>query len=438
MENELLQQAQQAVEQAQKAGANDAIARVRDENSTEYTYRDGNIEQVQQSASRGLSVQLYVNGRYSTHQTTDLRAESIARFVQDAVALTQHLAEDPFRVIPDASLYENRPDVNLQPDDPAIRDIPREACLDWLKKIDAITHTDDRVVSASSDVYYGWHTSARVSSNGFSGIQTGTSIGYGASVTLSEGEHGRPEASRYVRARHLSDLPDSETVAREGLDRAIARLGSEKVQSARATMVVDPEAGGRLLGSIWSALQARSIQQNRSFLADKKDTLVANSLLSVTDDPLIVRGLGSRLYDGEGISAKAMPIIDQGVLQTYYADTYYGRKLDWQPTTGSSSNLVFALGDKDLNGLTSDVTNGFHVTSWLGGNADSTTGDFSFGFRGFHIVNGEKQGPVSEMNVTGNYLDLLQNLVAVGNDPTPYSSMKTPTLVFDNVEFSGK
>ena len=203
-------------------------------------------------------------------------------------------------------------------------------------------------------------------------------------------------------------------------------------------MVVDPEAGGRLLGSIWGALQARSIQQNQSFLTDKKDTQIANPLLTVTDDPFIVRGLGSRHYDGEGISASVMPVIEQGVLKTYYVDTYYGRKLDWQPTTGGSSNLVFAPGEKDLNGLISDVTEGFHVTSWLGGNADSTTGDFSFGFRGFRITNGQKSGPVSEMNITGNFLDLLQNLVAVGNDPNPYSSMQTPTLVFENVEFSGK
>ena len=42
------------------------------------------------------------------------------------------------------------------------------------------------------------------------------------------------------------------------------------------------------------------------------------------------------------------------------------------------------------------------------------------------------------MNATGNFLDLLQNLVAIGDDPYPYSSSRTPTLVFANVEFSGE
>jgi PmbA protein len=438
MEQDLLKQAQQAVDLAKQSGAADAIANVSDNNSTEYTYRDSHIEEVKQSVSRGLSLQIYVDGRYSTHQTTDLRPETLSQFVTDAVALTKHLSQDPYRVIPETVLYNNRPAIDLQNNDPTVRDLPREICLDWLKTMDAVTHTHERVISASSYVWYGWNTSARISSNGFSGTQSGTSIGYGVSVTLKEGEHGRPEASRIVRSRHLSDLPSPDQIAQEGLDRVLSRLGSTKANSIKSTLVIDPEAGGRIFGSILSALQAHTVQQNRSFLADKNNTQIANPLLTLTDDPLKIRGLASRHYDSEGISAKQLPIIEKGVLKNFYVDTYYGRKLNWSPTTGRSSNITFALGNQNLTQLIADVAQGFYITSWLGGNADSTTGDFSFGFRGHQISNGQLTMPVSEMNVTGNFITLLNNLVAVGNDPNPYSSMQTPTLVFENVEFSGK
>jgi len=438
MKNELLNLAEQAVVLAQKAGADDVIAGVRDDASTEFAYRDGKIEQVEQSASRGLGLQLYVDGRYSSHQTTDLRPNALARFVEDAVILTRHLAEDPHRVIPDSMLYENRPTNDLYLNDVTVRDLPREVCLDWLKTMDGITHTHDQVISASGHVWRGGLTSARVSSNGFSGMKTSTSVGYGASVTLKEGEHGRPAASRSVHGCHLSDLPAPEATAEESLKRALARLGSAKASSTRAVIVVDPEVGGRLMGPICGALQARAVQQNQSFLAGQKDVQIASDLLTVIDDPLLVRGMGSRHYDGEGISARRMPVIENGVLQSYYVDTYYGRKLGWTPTTGSTSNLTFTLGDKDLGGLIADVTDGFYVTSWLGGNTDPTTGDFSFGFSGHEIANGQLTGAVSEMNITGNFLDLFKNLIAVGNDPNPYSGMQTPTLVFENVEFSGR
>ena len=118
-------------------------------------------------------------------------------------------------------------------------------------------------------------------------------------------------------------------------------------------------------------------------------------------------------------------------------DTYYGRKLDWAPTTGSPSNLVLRLGDEDLEGLVARTANGILVSSWLGGNADLTTGDFSFGLRGHAVREGTRAQPVGEMNVTGTYRDLLGRLAAVGNDPLPWSTCRTPTLVFEDIEFSG-
>ena len=93
--------------------------------------------------------------------------------------------------------------------------------------------------------------------------------------------------------------------------------------------------------------------------------------------------------------------------------------------------------DKGLAELCAEVGEGVYVTSWLGGNADGTTGDFSFGLRGHLVENGELGAPVGEMNVTGNLLDLFASLAMVGNDPWPYRSTQVPTLVFEGVDFSG-
>ncbi len=45
--------------------------------------------------------------------------------------------------------------------------------------------------------------------------------------------------------------------------------------------------------------------------------------------------------------------------------------------------------------------------------------------------------PISEMNVSGNHLELWKRLVAVGNDPYAYSSLRTPTLVLEVVSVAG-
>jgi PmbA protein len=164
---------------------------------------------------------------------------------------------------------------------------------------------------------------------------------------------------------------------------------------------------------------------------------MVSTRLTVIDDPLIVRGLGSRYFDGEGIAAKPMPVIDKGVFKNIYLDTYHGRKLGMETTTGGGSNRVVKLGKRGLDEIVKGIRKGVYVTSWMGGNSDPTTGDFSFGIRGHLIEKGKIGGPIGETNVTGNLLELFGNLKEVGNDPWPYSSLLAPTLVFKDAQFSG-
>jgi PmbA protein len=98
---------------------------------------------------------------------------------------------------------------------------------------------------------------------------------------------------------------------------------------------------------------------------------------------------------------------------------------------------VLPPGKKGLEALLADAKDGIFVTSFLGGNSNATTGDYSFGIQGFRVRGGKRAEPIAEMNVSGNHKDLWKKLVALGNDPWPYSSMRTPTLVFEGVSVAG-
>lgn len=435
--SELLQSATAAVEMARKAGAQDAWASLSRDRSVSYTYRDGKIEKVEESTSRGLGISLYVDGRYSSHSTTDLRPERLQSFITEAVALTRALQPDPHRKIPDPSLFKDRPTTDLERNDPAVARITREQREAWCAEMDARAHADKRVISAESGLFSGESQGASASSNGFTGTWDGGYVGYNCSATVREGEDKRPEGSASAVGRFLAGLPEPGKIADKALGRAIERLGSKKGPTIRATMVVDPEAAVSLLSRALGPGSAAAIQQGRSFWTGKLGQPLFGDKLTITDDPLIPRGLGSRHFDGEGISAKRMPVIERGVVKNLYIDTYYGRKLGMAPTTGSASNRVVALGDKNLAELLTQAGSGIYVTSWLGGNSDSTTGDFSLGLRGHLIENGKVGAPIGEMNVTGNLPALYRSLIAVGNDPYPYSSLRAPTLVFQDVQFSG-
>jgi len=434
---DLTDQAAAAVELATAAGADEVAASFEQNRDVTFEYRDGALEKVKDTLSQRLGIQVFAAGRYSSHQTTDLNPDRLNGFVSQAVSITKALEPDEFRKITPEELFRNRPELDLDLVDPAVAAITREQRLAWCEAIDTVATDHEKVISATAGVYDGSSRSARVSSNGFSGTEHATYCWYGSSITMLDQRDKRAEDSYYVGGRHVASLPEASGVASVALQRVLSRLNSRKGPGVIATMLVDSRAAGSLLGHLLSPATARSIQQGQSYWGNLVGEKAFSGALTIVDDPLIKRGFSSRHFDNEGISARAIPLVEAGVIRNLYVDTYYGRKAGMAPTTGSASNRRVGRGEKSLRELLADAGDGVYVTSWLGGNADPTTGDFSLGIRGHMIENGRIGRPVSEMNVSGNLRELFSRLELVGNDIYPYSSILSPSLVFADVDFSG-
>ena len=424
-----------AVSMAQEAGASDAFASASRSREVETTVRDGALETVKDATSNSLSMRLWVDGRYGSHSTNDLREDSLKRFIADAVALTRAVQVDAHRVVPDPSLFEGRAEVDLDLVDAGVQALTREERLALAMAQNAVLKDNPKIISATSGVSDSTNRSAMASSNGFTGEHGGTSLWLGSEVTV-EDDGKKPEGWMWGGARHRADAPDPVQIANTALSRVLARIGSVKGPTARTTMVLDPSVSGSLVSRLMRPASGRSLSQGRSFWENTLGERTVNEALTIIDDPLLPRGFRSRTWDGEGIALKRREIMQKGALAAYNLDTYYASKLGMKPT-GSWTNMIVKPGTRDLAALIGATKSGIYVTGWLGGNSDSTTGDFSLGLRGHRIENGAIGAPVGEMNITGNLLELFQGLVEVGNDPWPYSSLRCPTLVFENVDFAG-
>jgi PmbA protein len=432
--------ARAAADMARKAGAQQAAvgaARVR---TVEVEWRDGKLERLKEATTRGLGLELYVDGRYSVVSTSDLRPEAVRPFVETAVAMARKLEADPFRSLPDPKLYAGQAKVDLDVFDPAQATLTAASRRERAQAAEAGARSvkgADAILSVTTGFTDVLSESFRVHTDGFEGFRSGTTFVVSAEVSVKDPDGRRPEDGDHAQARHLAALPASDAVGRSAAERTLARVGSRKAESATMTMIVDARAAGRLVGALTGPLSGMALQQKQSCLDGKVGVAVGSPLLDVADDPLLPRGLDSRLFDGEGLAARRFPVFEKGVLRNYYVDTYYGRKLGMAPTTRGASNLAWATGTKDRQGLAADAREAVLVTGFLGGNSNGTTGDFSFGVQGFRVRNGLLAEPVGEMNVSGNVLEVWKHLVALGNDPYPYSKLRTPTLVFENVQFAG-
>jgi len=423
---------------AKAAGAADAAVDIANSRAVEIEFRDGQLDRVKESTQNSLNMNVYVDNKFSGHSTNDLRRDSLGKFISDAVAMTKYLSEDEFRKLPDPKHYQGLKEQDLQLIDGKYGSIVADQRVKMASELQELTASkSDKIISSNAGYYDDESESIKVHSNGFEGVRQSTSFSYGVEVTIDDGNGGRPGDWDYATTRYLSDQPSAESMASGAVERALAKVGQTKAESGVYDMIVHNRAAGQPIYALYGPMTGRAIQQKRSFLDGKLGEQIASEKLTVIDDPFLVRGLGSRLYDGEGMVTRRRPLIEKGVLKEFLIDCYYARKLGVDPTGGSTTNLTFDYGDKTLDQMIKGVTKGILVNSFIGGNSNGTTGDFSWGLVGMLIENGKIVRPVNEMNISGNLMEFWTNLVEMGNDPYPYSSLRRPSLHFKDVQFSG-
>ncbi len=86
-----------ASERARKAGATQARVGVQRQHYSSLRYRERRVETLEESTVKGLNLSLYIDGKYSTHRTSDLRRDALGTFIEESVAMTRHLTRDQFR-----------------------------------------------------------------------------------------------------------------------------------------------------------------------------------------------------------------------------------------------------------------------------------------------------------------------------------------------------
>ena len=212
-------------------------------------------------------------------------------------------------------------------------------------------------------------------------------------------------------------------------------------------ILCDPRIGASLLGHFAGAITGAAIARRTSFLLDALDTQVFADGITIVDDPLRPRGLGSKPFDGEGLATARCALIADGVLTGWLLDSASARQLGLQPTGNAqrgvggppgagTTNLYMEAGPLSPAALMKDVGRGLYVTELIGSGVNGVTGDYSRGAAGFLIEDGEIATPIAEITIAGNLKDMFRALTPA-NDLRFERATAVPTIRIDGMTVAG-
>jgi PmbA protein len=154
----------------------------------------------------------------------------------------------------------------------------------------------------------------------------------------------------YTTSRLASELNDPATVGRIAAERAVARLNGRKVKTGEFPVLFEAPLAAGLLGSLVHAASGGALYRKSSFLLDHLGKQVMPDFVNISEQPHILRGLGSASFDSDGVATKPRSVVANGILEGYFLSTYTARKLGMQTTAnaGGSHNLIIQPGALDL------------------------------------------------------------------------------------------
>lgn len=221
-----------------------------------------------------------------------------------------------------------------------------------------------------------------------------------------------------------------EKIAKEAVKDAVETMGAEPVESGKYPVVFSNKVMASMLSTYASVFSAEAAQKGLSLLKGKEGEKIAADILTLTDDPMMEDALVKCTFDAEGAATYKKNVIENGNFVTLLHNLKTAAAAGVK-TTGNASKASYASNvgihpysfyinpvKGSFDEILAEAGNGIYITSVEGmhAGANAITGDFSLAASGFCIENGKKTTPVKNITVSGNFFDLLKDIVSIGED----------------------
>jgi PmbA protein len=435
---ELQQMSESVLKLARTAGASAAESEVSLGFGQNVSVRMNETETIEYNRDKGVSVTVYFGHQKGHASTSDLSQQALQDTVAAACNIARYTAQDEFCGLADPDLMAKEiPDLDLHHP----WDITVDQAIKLAKECESVArNVDPRITNsegASVSTYEGMF--AYANSNGFNGGYASSRHGLSCSVIAADSNDNMQRDYWYTTARAPQDLDSAESVGRFAGERTVRRLNSQRIKTTQVPVMFDASLSSGLISHLISAISGGSLYRKSSFLLDSLGKQVMSPFISIEEQPHLLRGLASSPFDNEGVKTKPRTLVKDGVLQGYILGSYSARKLGMQTTgnAGGNHNLIVNHSGLDFNAMLKKMNKGLLVTELLGHGINMVTGDYSRGAAGFWVENGVIVHAVEEITIAGNLKDMLNQIVAIGNDILVQGSKQVGSILIENMTVAG-
>ena len=401
--------------------------------------RDQQAETLEYNVTQQLSVTIYHQGKTGYAETSDLSEKSILSIIDNAKTIANFTEKDPFAGIIDKRFLctpSEMPEL-YQP----IANFSIDKLIEHAKHCEAIALENSDIDHSegvdidSFEILHGF-----ANSHGFLHVypETRHSIGMGL---IAKDNHGMQRDNAYYSAHDFTTLPSIEHIAKLALKRTLDRRNPRRIQSQQLPILLSPSIARSFWGALLSAIKGQRQYHKDTFLLDKIDQSIIAHDISLIEDPNIPHALGNQPYDNEGVNLGENPIITHGVLNRYLLSSYSARQLKRETTgnAGGISNLtVHSSNIQAYDALIKSIDKGVIIHETMGQGFHITTGDYSQGAMGYYVEKGEICYPIDNFTIAGNLSQMLQSIIAMGDDIEPFSRIQSGSLLIKQCSISGE
>lgn len=392
-------------------------------NNTSILMKDGDVDEINTGMSLGARIRVLKNGAWGFAYTTDL--SKLNKITDTAIQLSDSLKGDV--ELSESEIIKDKVAVDVKI---PFKDISIDEKKEIMKEANDAA-TIDKVNSTTVSYADGELDEIFMNSEG-SQIQMKTSrLRMALNASATDGEiiqfgHGSLGG---VKGFELITDADIEEFGRKIGEKAVRLLDAEAAPSGKFPVIADPELTGVLIHeALGHAVEGDLILQNDSILKDKMGETIASDIVNIFDDASRKDGFGYYPYDVEGVKTKPNQLVKDGKLISLLNSRETAAKLGMTSSGNARSiisdqpivrmsNTYLQPGDNKFEELIEDIPDGIYLKGSRGGQVDTGKGIFQFNAaEGYLIKNGEIATPLRDVSLSGNILETLKNIDAIGND----------------------